>query len=129
MAYQQLTKEEERVIIEKGTERPFSGEYKTKWDNGTYICKRCHSPLYSSVSKFDAHCGWPAFDKEIPEAVDRHPDDDGHRVEIVCAYCSAHLGHVFEGESFTEANTRHCVNSISMLFVPEGQELPEVLHE
>lgn len=128
MAFNQLSTEEERVIIGKGTEIPFSGEYETNWDNGTYICKRCNAPLYQSVSKFDARCGWPSFDKEINGAVIRAIDADGLRTEITCAHCDAHLGHVFEGEGFTEANTRHCVNSISMKFIPEDQELPPVLN-
>ena len=127
MSYNQLTPEEARVIESKGTEVPFSGEYETNWDKGTYICKRCNAPLYSSVSKFDARCGWPSFDKEIEGAVERSVDADGHRTEITCANCGAHLGHVFEGEGFTEANTRHCVNSISMVFIPDGEQLPKKL--
>lgn len=129
MAYQELTQDEERVIVRKGTEAPFSGELETNWQDGTYICKRCHTPLYHSVNKFDARCGWPSFDKEIEGAVNRNRDADGSRTEITCAHCGAHLGHVFEGEGFTEANTRHCVNSISMLFIAKDQELPEVLNQ
>ncbi len=127
MSYNQLTAEEEKVILRKGTEAPFSGDYETNWDTGTYICKRCNNPLYQSVNKFDASCGWPSFDKEIPEAVIRKMDADGYRTEVLCANCHAHLGHVFTGEEFTKANTRHCINSISMKFVPEGEELPDIL--
>jgi peptide methionine sulfoxide reductase msrA/msrB len=122
MEYKKLTPEEERVILHKGTEMPFTGKYEKFTEKGTYICKQCSAPLYKSEDKFDAHCGWPAFDEEIPGAVKRIPDADGQRVEIVCAKCDAHLGHVFKGEGFTEKNTRHCVNSISMDFIPEGQK-------
>jgi methionine-R-sulfoxide reductase len=117
--YNKLTKEEEYVIIEKGTEMPFSGEYEHENRKGVYICKRCNAPLYKSEDKFDAHCGWPSFDQEIKGAVKKVPDPDGERTEIQCANCGAHLGHVFLGEGFTKRNTRHCVNSISMKFIQD----------
>ena len=120
--HNKLTKEEERVIIHKGTEPPFSGKYNDHWERGTYICKRCNVSLYRSEGKFDAGCGWPSFDDEIPGAVKRNPDPDGIRTEIVCANCSAHLGHVFLGEGFTEKGVRHCVNSISLGFIPAEEE-------
>ena len=119
MIRNKLTPQEEHVIVHKGTEPPFSGIYDDFYEAGTYVCRGCESPLYRSEDKFNAHCGWPAFDDEIPGAVNRSLDDDMRRIEITCANCGAHLGHVFEGEQLTQKNTRHCVNSLSMRFVPK----------
>jgi len=115
--YNKLSPEESFVIEYKGTEPPFSGEFDNFYKTGTYSCRRCNADLYYSKYKFDAHCGWPAFDREIPGAVYRYPDADGERIEIVCTACNGHLGHVFIGERLTETDTRHCVNSLSLKFV------------
>ena len=121
MEWKKLTPAEAAVIEGKGTERPFTGKYYRFDEPGTYTCKRCGAPLFSSDAKFDAHCGWPSFDQALPGAVREQPDADRQRTEIVCARCGAHLGHVFFGEGFTPKNTRHCVNSVSLDFEPQGQ--------
>lgn len=116
--YNELTTEEAYIIIHRGTERPFTGTFLTNKSHGIYVCKRCNTPLYRSKDKFESHCGWPSFDDEIKGAIRRIPDSDGRRTEIVCANCGGHLGHVFFGERFTVKNTRHCVNSLSLKFIP-----------
>lgn len=125
--FNSLTDEEAHVLLNKGTERPFTGEYNDWQAEGTYLCRRCNAPLYRSEDKFDSGCGWPSFDDELPDSVARHPDPDGRRTEIVCQNCGGHLGHVFHGERKTPKDTRHCVNSLSIRFVEQGKELPAVI--
>lgn len=137
MSYNKLTPKEEDIIEGKGTEAPFTGEYDDFYEDGVFICRKCNAPLFSSESKFDAGCGWPAFDENYPDALKRLPDPDGEkdpvdlssRVEIQCANCEAHLGHVFEGEKLTAKDTRHCVNSLSIRFIPKGSKLPKIIHQ
>ena len=119
MFFNKLTPQEEHVIINKGTEMPFTGEYNDFFLEGTYVCRRCDTPLYTSNDKFHSNCGWPSFDQEIEGAVKRTMDADGSRTEITCSTCGAHLGHVFVGEHLTPKDTRHCVNSVSLKFIPK----------
>ena len=129
MTYNKLTPEEKRVIIDKATETPFSGEYDNFYEDGIFICRRCNALLFSSKSKFDSGCGWPSFDENFPNAIKRVPDPDGIRTEIECASCGAHLGHEFLGEELTDKNTRDCVNSLSIRFISKSEELPKTIHD
>ena len=129
MDYNKLTPEQERVIVHKATEVPFTGEYDNFYEQGTFICRRCNAPLFSSKSKFNAGCGWPSFDESFPNAIERVPDPDGIRTEIQCSNCGGHLGHEFVGEGLTNKNTRECVNSLSIRFISKGKELPIIVNE
>jgi peptide-methionine (R)-S-oxide reductase len=127
MNYNKLTKDQEQVIIDKSTEPPFSGEYDDFYEDGTFVCRRCNAPLFSSESKFNSGCGWPSFDETLPHAIRRVPDPDGVRTEIECENCGGHLGHEFLGEGLTNKNIRECVNSLSIYFIPKGKELPKII--
>ncbi len=129
MKYNELSPQEERVLVYKATDRPFTGDYYNKKDAGLYICRRCNNPLYRSEDKFDSHCGWPSFDDEIEGAVKSLPDADGYRTEIICNNCGGHLGHIFRGEGFTVKETRHCVNTSSLRFIPSNElnSIPSVI--
>ena len=120
--FKNLTSKERKIIVEKGTERPYTGKYNNHYKKGTYVCKACSNPLFKSNTKFDSKCGWPSFDKEIEGSVIKIPDYSlgMKRTEIVCSKCKGHLGHVFYGERFTKENTRHCVNSISLIFIEDS---------
>lgn len=130
MPYNKLTPEEHHVLVEKGTERAGSGDYigdRAPKVSGTFVCRQCNARLYTTEHKFKSGCGWPSFDDEVPNSVKRVPDADGRRVEIVCDNCDGHLGHVFRGEGFTDKDTRHCVNSLSIRFYEESADIPELL--
>jgi len=129
VVYNKLTTEEKDIIENKGTEKPFSGEYDNFYEEGIFICRKCNASLFSSQSKFNAGCGWPSFEENFPHAIRRVLDIDGKRTEIECANCGAHLGHVFEGEHLTDKDTRHCVNSLAIRFILKEKELPKVIHE
>lgn len=122
MKLNKLTKEEKDVIINKGTEVPFTGEYNNFFEDGVFVCRQCNNPLYDSKAKFDAGCGWPSFDQIYDKAVKEVLDEDGVRTEIICSKCGAHLGHLFRGEKLTKKDTRHCVNSLSIKFVPRKKK-------
>lgn len=126
-SYNELSTEETRILVNKGTEYPGSGALLSNKREGTYLCRRCNAALYTSADKFESHCGWPSFDDDIEGRVKRVTDADGRRTEILCMNCDGHLGHVFQGERMTAKNTRHCVNSVSMTFVPEGEKLPAMI--
>lgn len=129
MSYNKLTKKEEDIILHKKTEYPYTGEYENFYEEGKYICKRCNAPLFTSKDKFNAGCGWPNFDKNMPNALNFVLDPDGQRMEIVCKNCGAHLGHSFIGEGFTSTNLRHCPNSLALKFIKKGLKSPKVLNE
>jgi peptide-methionine (R)-S-oxide reductase len=129
MSYNYLTPEQENVIVHKATEAPYSGKYDNFFEEGTYICRKCNAPLFTSQNKFNSGCGWPSFDGSFPKALKQVPDPDGIRTEIECANCGGHLGHEFLGEHLTEKNIRECVNSLSIRFIPKGKELIRTIHE